>query len=237
MTRPTDRPCTALITGANRGLGFEIARRLHAEGLKLVLACRSEAAAHEATGQLGATDAACIPIDLEDAGSLADLNDKLAERGLQIDVLINNAGVRWIEGAMDSGPEMIERTYRVNVVGPWQLCRALVPGMVERGYGRVVNISSQAGSMHHGAGPIHAAYSVSKAALNAMTVNLARTVDPCVKINATCPGHIATRMGEMGGVTAPRTVEQGADTAVWLATLGDDGPTGGFFKDRQPLEW
>ncbi|MEO0588106.1 MAG: SDR family NAD(P)-dependent oxidoreductase [Planctomycetota bacterium] len=228
---------TALITGANRGLGLEVSRRLLASGMNVVLACRDVQAGDEALAELDDRRARVERLDVADAASVADLLDRLAEAETSIDVLVNNAGVRWIEDPIATSDDVIARTFGVNVMGPWRLCRALIPGMAERGYGRVVNVSSQAGSMATGAGPIHAAYSVSKAALNAMTVNLARVTPPCVKINAMCPGHIATRMGEMQGIHAPRTVEQGADTAVWLATLGDDGATGGFFKDRQPLAW
>jgi NAD(P)-dependent dehydrogenase (short-subunit alcohol dehydrogenase family) len=105
--------------------------------------------------------------------------------------------------------------------------------MIERGYGRVVNVSSGAGSFAEGLeGP--PAYAVSKAALNALTVRLATETRGDVKVNAACPGWVRTRMGGSG---APRSVEEGADTIVWLATLGPDGPTGGFFRDRQPIEW
>lgn len=228
---------TALITGANRGLGLEISRRLHAEGYRLVLACRDQDSAAAAKHALGAKNAVVEYLDFNRAQSIFGLTSRLQSQQISVDVLINNAGVRWIEDAMKTPAEMIEQTMKVNVVGPWQLCRALAPGMTDRGYGRIVNVSSQAGSLTHGAGPIHAAYSASKTALNAMTINFSRTLDPCVKINSMCPGHVATRMGEMGGAKAPRTTEQGADTAVWLAQLDDDGPTGGFFKDRQPVAW
>ncbi|MEO0963962.1 MAG: SDR family NAD(P)-dependent oxidoreductase [Planctomycetota bacterium] len=228
---------TALITGANRGLGLEIARQLGDEGFRLVLTCRDLKAADTVKADAGAPVARWEFLDFDDLASIGRLLKRLDDDGIEIDVLVNNAGVRWIEDPYTTSAEVVAQTFQVNVIGPWLLSQSLIPGMVERGRGRVVNVSSMAGSMTTGAAPSHAAYSVSKAALNAMTVNFARVTDACVKINATCPGHIATRMGEMGGVAAPRTVRQGADTAVWLATLDDDGPTGGFFKDREPVPW
>ena len=122
---------------------------------------------------------------------------------------------------------------QVNFLAPLQLIRQLVPGMSTRGYGRIVNVSSGWGSFAEGlSGP--AAYSISKAALNALTLSLANEVPPSVKVNSMCPGWVRTRMG---GEAAPRTPEEASDTAIWLATLPDDGTSGGFYRDRKLIAW
>ena len=120
----------------------------------------------------------------------------------------------------------------MNRIGSIRTCQAFVPGMLERGYGRVVNVSSGGGSFGEGIGPM--AYGASKAALNALTVKIAEAVRGDVKANAMCPGWVRT---DMGGSGAPRSPEQAADTLVWLATLPPDGPNGGFFRDRHPIPW
>ena len=127
----------------------------------------------------------------------------------------------------------MEEAIAVNLLGPLRTARAFMPGMAQRGYGRVVNVSSNWGSFDQGLeGP--AAYAVTKAALNALTVRLAREAGEGVKVNCMCPGWVQTRMGGQGATSTP---EQGADTAVFLATLPDDGPTSGFFRHRKPIAW
>ena len=128
--------------------------------------------------------------------------------------------------------ETFETTLEVNTVGPFRTCRALVPRMVQRGYGRVVNVSSGGGSFGEGLGP--AAYAVSKAALNALTVKMSQAVCGDVKVNAMCLGWVRT---DMGGSGAPRSPQEAEDTLVWLATLPADGPNGSFFRDRKPIPW
>jgi NAD(P)-dependent dehydrogenase (short-subunit alcohol dehydrogenase family) len=128
--------------------------------------------------------------------------------------------------------ETLVMALEVNTLGPFRTCRALVPGMTQRGYGRVVNVSSVGGSFDEGLGP--AAYGVSKAALNALTVKVSQAVHGDVKVNATCPGWVRT---EMGGSGAPRSPEEAANTLVWLATLPAEGPNGGSFRDRESILW
>lgn len=143
------------------------------------------------------------------------------------DILINNAGVLFNELMLDS-PEHFAESMAVMVAGPYMLVNACAPAMKAAGYGRIVNVSSGWGSFAEGLGG-PSAYGVAKAALNALTLALSRELPAPVKINATCPGWVRTRMG--GGATL--SPEEGADTAIWLATLPDDGPTGGFFRQRK----
>jgi NAD(P)-dependent dehydrogenase (short-subunit alcohol dehydrogenase family) len=153
----------------------------------------------------------------------------------RLDVLINNAGIYGSPaGAADFDLEEAHQVLEVNLFGAWRLTQGLLPLLRESGSGRIVNVSSGAGQLDDMQGG-RAAYRVSKAALNALTRILAAEEGRNgVLVNTMCPGWVQT---DMGGSSAPRTVEEGADTAVWLATLPDDGPTGGFFRDRQPIPW
>jgi NAD(P)-dependent dehydrogenase (short-subunit alcohol dehydrogenase family) len=154
-------------------------------------------------------------------------------------VLVNNAGVLLdMEAAGDSlfdaRLETFEQTFETNVWGPLLLSQTLIPAMKERGYGRVVNVSSGMGQLSD-MGSGSPAYRLSKTALNALTRILAHELRSTnVLVNAVCPGWVRT---DMGGPAAPRTPQQGADTITWLATLPDDGPSGGFFRDRKPIPW
>jgi NAD(P)-dependent dehydrogenase (short-subunit alcohol dehydrogenase family) len=150
-----------------------------------------------------------------------------------VEVLVNNAAIYPEVHLLDSPEHVLRDTMEVNFFGAVRTCRVFLPGMMERGYGRVVNVSSGCGSFASGL-RCHAAYGISKAALNALTVKLAAEVKGDVKINAANPGWVQTRMG---GAGAPKTVQQGADTIVWLATLPPRGPSGGFFGERKPVPW
>jgi NAD(P)-dependent dehydrogenase (short-subunit alcohol dehydrogenase family) len=176
------------------------------------------------------------PIDVAEPESIQACADRLAADDVAVDVLVNNAGIYPENDALDATIDQLDRAWTVNTRGPWLLVRAFVPGMIERGYGRVVNVSSGSGSFGEGLDPDHAPYAASKSALNALTMTLddALPDDEDVKANALCPGWVHTRMG---GEAAPRTPEEGADTALWLATLPADGPSGGFFRDREPIPW
>jgi NAD(P)-dependent dehydrogenase (short-subunit alcohol dehydrogenase family) len=238
-----DQARIALVTGANRGMGFETCRQLAQRGCRVILTSRDvamgEAAAAELAGQgLAVTYHA---LDVTDADSLQTLLGRLEATVGRVDVLVNNAAVYLDEGisVLDVPPETWRATMETNFFGPVALCQALIPGMLRRGYGRVVNVSSGAGqsTMTDDYAP---SYSASKAALNALTRMLAAGVRAAnlrssnVLVNAVCPGWVRT---EMGGPGADRSVEEGADTIVWLATLPDGGPGGGFFRDRKPIPW
>ena len=227
---------TALVTGGNRGIGKEVCRQLAQRDVHVVLASRSLPDGEEAARELrdrGHEAITVITLDVSSQASVTACATELSNRGIGIDVLVNNAAVCPDGGVLDIEDETIEVALRTNLAGPFWLARAFVPAMVRAGHGRVVNVSSGWGSFAGQlGGPV--GYSATKAALNALTVKLAQEVSGDVKVNAVCPGWVRTRMG---GAGATRSVEKGAETIVWLATLSADGPNGGFFRDKQSIPW
>lgn len=235
---PMNDQRTAFVTGGNRGIGLAICEGLVDRGLNVVLGSRDEANGEAAARSLRA-DGGTVrveTIDVADPESIEACVERLDAAGVAIDVLVNNAGIYPENDALNATIDQLDRAWTVNARGPWLLVQHVVPGMVDRGYGRVVNVSSGSGSFGEGLDTEHAAYSASKSALNALTMTLDDTLPdgPDVKVNSLCPGWVHTRMG---GEAAPRTPEEGADTALWLATLPDDGPSGGFFRDRERIPW
>jgi NAD(P)-dependent dehydrogenase (short-subunit alcohol dehydrogenase family) len=228
---------TALVTGANRGIGFEVCRQLAGKGLRVILTARDGAKADAAAATLGAAgDVIAATLDVSDERSVRGLASDLSRRRLHVDVLVNNAAVLVGEstGVLETAVDDLRATFATNLFGVVSVCQAFVPGMIARGYGRVVNVSSQAGQLQS-MGTYAPAYSISKAALNAFTRQLAAaTRGRHVLVNSADPGWVRTAMG---GPSAPRSVQQGADTLVWLATLPAKGPTGGFFSDRKSIDW
>ncbi|WP_420332585.1 SDR family NAD(P)-dependent oxidoreductase [Roseibium sp.] len=215
----------ALVTGANRGIGLAIARGLAAKGCHVIVGARDSEAADKIARDLGAE---AVELDVASNGSIKRAVGEIGH----VDILVNNAGVLGSGHLLDD-PEDFEQSMSVMVHGPYMLMHLLSPSMVRNRYGRIVNVSSGWGAFSDGvSGP--AAYGVAKAALNALTVASARTLPENVKVNAMCPGWVRTRMG---GAAATRSPEEGADTAIWLATLDQDGPTGGFFRDRKRIDW
>jgi NAD(P)-dependent dehydrogenase (short-subunit alcohol dehydrogenase family) len=225
---------TALVTGGNRGIGLEACRLLAESGMHVVLTARNPEKGEVAAQKLrdGGLEVTSEQLDVTDSQSVKDCARRLADTDTEIDVLVNNAGVYPTEGVFSVSEETFNMALEINTIGPFRTCQAFVPGMVQRGYGRVVNVSSGGGSFGEGLGP--AAYAVSKAALNALTVKVSQAVRRDVKVNAMCPGWVRT---DMGGSGAPRSPEEAADTLLWLATLPKDGPNGGFFRDRKPIPW
>ena len=224
---------TVAITGATGGIAGAILDGIGGEGVHLVLHGRDgralEALADRHRDRF--VRVGTVVVDFADD----PVEAAAAVAGVaEIDVLVNNAGVYTAGDALAAGARDAERTLRINALAPWALVRAVLPGMNARGYGRVVNVSSGSGSFDEGLDPGHAAYAVSKAALNAVTVMAAGLARGDVAVNAMCPGWVRTRMG---GGAAPRSPEEGADTALWLMGAGPDGPNGGFFRDRRPIAW
>ena len=220
----------ALVTGGNRGIGREVCRQLKELGMTVVLTNRDPK-----DGRVAAEELDCLfePLDVASDSSVDACAASLKKAGVEIDVLVNNAGIYPEGGVLDAPWESLRAAMEANCWGALRTCRAFLPGMTARGYGRVVNVTSGYGLFSEGLeGP--AAYSLSKTALNALTLKLSKEARGDVKVNAVCPGWVRTRMG---GQNASRPVEKGAETVVWLATLPKDGPNGGVFRDKRPLKW
>lgn len=243
MSKPARR--VALVTGAAKGIGLATAEGLARQGMKVWLSARDERKVREAARGLQERGLAVVPLvlDVTDDAQAASAVAAIEREDGRLDVLVNNAAVLLDEGrrAVDLDVETLRTTLETNLFGPLRLCRTVLPGMRRRRHGRIVNVSSTAGSFADMSAPgafddfDASAYSVSKAALNALTVLLARDVrGENVLVNSMCPGWVRT---DMGGQRAPLSPEQGADTALFLATLPDGGPTGGFFFERKPHPW
>jgi NAD(P)-dependent dehydrogenase (short-subunit alcohol dehydrogenase family) len=223
----------ALVTGGNRGIGFEVCRQLANAGFIVLLTARDVRKAKAAADALrSAGRVEPLVMDVDDANSIASAAAEVA----RLDVLINNAGINYdtwetVENADISGTVM--ETITTNLLGPWRVCQAFLPLLRKSRAGRIVNVSSESGSLAHmGAGP--PAYQVTKAALNALTRTLAGELRGSrILVNSVCPGWVATDMGGAGG----GPVKDGAAGIVWAATLPNGGPTGGFFRDGKPLPW
>lgn len=228
----------ALVTGANRGIGFEVCRQLASRGFRVFLTARDAGKARTAAGKLAkAGTVEALLLDVADPQSIQNAADEVKKRYGYLNVLVNNAGINYdtwqtAEKADINGTVM--ETITTNLLGPWRMCQAFLPLLRESGAGRIVNVSSESGSLANmGAGP--PAYQVTKAGLNALTRTLAGELRGTrILVNAVCPGWVAT---DMGGAGAPRSVSDGAAGIVWAATLPDNGPTGGFFRDGKPLPW
>jgi NAD(P)-dependent dehydrogenase (short-subunit alcohol dehydrogenase family) len=223
---------TALVTGANRGIGHEIARQLAAAGMRVILGARDATlgvqAARQMPGQVRAEQ-----LDVADPRSVEACGQRLAAAGVRVDVLVNNAGLYTTTPLLEIDERRLTEALEVNLLGAWRTARQFAPGMRDRGWGRIVNVST--GYAHLAESPPQAgAYGLTKAALNALTRMIAAEAGPNVKVNCMSPGWVATRMG---GAGAPTSVQEGADTAVWLASLPDDGPTDGFFYRRERIPW
>ncbi len=222
----------ALVTGANRGIGRETARQLAERGYDVILSARDEAKAREAAEAVGATP---LELDVSDPGSIERAATAVREQPGVLDVLVNNAGVGTDWGVAGAEPdfEAIQSALDTNFFGAYRLTVALLPLLRKSEHPRIVNVSSGMGGIAE-MGGWSPGYRVSKASLNAMTRILsAELADSDIKVNSACPGFVNTDMGGQFGAKKP--VEDGAAGIVWLATLPDDGPTGGFFRDGKPV--
>ena len=225
---------TSLVTGANRGIGREVARQLAGRGHHILVGSRTAANAADAVADVEAAGgtATVVELDIADAASIEAAAATIESLG-GLDVLVNNAAITYDtwQRAIDPDFDVVREAIETNVFGTWQLTVALAPMLAASAHGRIVNVSSGAGALTD-MGSHLPAYRVSKVSLSALTRMWAAEL-PGVLVNAVCPGWVATDMGGAGG----RPVSDGAAGIVWAATLPDDGPTGGFFRDTQPIPW
>jgi NAD(P)-dependent dehydrogenase (short-subunit alcohol dehydrogenase family) len=234
----------AVVTGANRGLGFETCRQLAQRDIKVILTSRDHAKGKAATEKLQAEklDVKYHPLDVTNADSIQHLAEFISHEFGHLDILVNNAGILldYLENPEGSIFNMkvdtLRQTIETNVYGSLQLCQTLIPLMKVHNYGRIVNVSSKHGqlsaNMNSTRFPL---YGVSKTALNAVTILLANALkDTNILVNSVNPGWVQT---DMGGPHAINTINEGVDSILWLATLPDGGHTGGFFQDRNLIPW
>lgn len=238
----------ALITGANKGIGFETARQLGAKGFTVLIGARSEENGRIAVEKLKAEgfDADFVKLDTTDAETIKSAAHVVGEKYGKLDVLINNAGI-FVDFGIPVGEtpdDLLRNTFETNFFGVWKMIQAFLPLLEKSDAARIVNVSSTVGSLREIGDPASPydgfrapAYAASKTALNALTALLAREFreDSRIKINSICPGWVAS--GAPGTEGAPRTVEQGARIIVEMATIDEAGPSGGFFDDNGKVAW
>lgn len=226
----------AVVTGAAKGIGFEVVRQLARQGFRVFLAARDAKTGGAAAEKLRSEGAVIfLEMDVSDAESIRRAAEELSRQHKHLDVLVNNAGILLDDekGALDITPEIFEQTVRTNTLGPWLVAQAFVPLLEKSRAARIVNVSSGSGQLEDGADGWAPGYSVSKTALNGVTVQLAAAL-PKFAVNSVCPGWVRT---DMGGENATRSVGEGAATIVWLATDAPQELTGKFVKDRKVIPW
>jgi NAD(P)-dependent dehydrogenase (short-subunit alcohol dehydrogenase family) len=225
----------AVVTGANRGIGFEICRQLARSGVKVVLTARDKEKGTEAARKLQneGLDILFYPLDVTNPENIHELAQWLEQTFSGVDILINNSGIDIDKDdtALQADINKIKETMETNTFGPLRLCQQLVPMMMKNNFGRIVNVSSGAGSFSE-MGRAHPGYRISKTALNVVTKLLANELlHMNITVNSMCPGNVQTDMNPIG----VRTLEEGAETAVWLAT--ECSETGKFFRDKKEIAW
>lgn len=231
----------AIVTGGNRGLGFETSHQLAKQGFKVILTSRDEDKGKAAADKLQSENLDVIfhRLDITSDESTQKLAEYIREQFGKLDVLVNNAGIYLddkvgVNSVFNTKIDTVKQTMETNLYGALRVTQALIPFMKKQNYGRIVNVSSGMGQLSDMEGG-YTGYRLSKTALNALTRIFANELqDTNILINSVCPGWVKT---DMGGADAPRTLEEGVDTIVWLATLPDSGATGGFFRDRKPIDW
>jgi NAD(P)-dependent dehydrogenase (short-subunit alcohol dehydrogenase family) len=227
----------AIVTGANRGIGLEVCRQLAEHGFHVLLGSRDSAKGVAAAQRIRATGGTieAVELDVTNQQSIDRLHRLVADRFGRIDVLVNNAAILYDSGshAVDADLQIVQQALDTNLFGAWRMCLSFIPLLRRSRHGRIVNVSSEAGSLTSMGGGTPA-YGTSKVALNALTRMLADELRGArILVNSVCPGWVATDMGGAGG----RPVAEGAASVVWAALLPDNGPTGGFFRDGARLPW
>jgi NAD(P)-dependent dehydrogenase (short-subunit alcohol dehydrogenase family) len=235
----------ALISGANKGIGFEIARGLGAKKITVLVGARDEARGQAAAGKLKSegADARFVKLDVTDSGTIERAAEWIEKEFGRLDILVNNAGVAEF-GTKPSDVDLakVREVYETNFFGPVALIQRMLPLLKKSKHGRIVNVSSSLGSLTLSsdlnspfADFLALGYNTSKSALNSMTIQFAKELkDTPIKVNAICPGYCAT---DINGNSGPRSAAQGAVAAIQYATIGDDGPTGGYFNDEGRVPW
>ena len=227
---------TALVTGANKGIGFEVVRQLARQNFRVFLGARNEKAGHDAAEKLSREgDVIFLQIDVADEKSIRAAAEEFSGQSDRLDVLVNNAGILLDEDkdALTITRDIFETTLRTNTLGPWLVAQAFAPLLKKSREPRIVNVSSGGGQLDGGADGWAPGYCVSKTGLNGVTVQLAAALPKCA-VNSVCPGWVRT---DMGGENATRSVGEGASTIVWLATEAPHDLTGKFVKDRKVIPW
>ncbi|MEM6803686.1 MAG: SDR family oxidoreductase [Bacteroidota bacterium] len=228
----------ALVTGSNRGIGLEVLRQLCELGYHSILTSRKETDGAKAMESLAAYKSQISHhlLEVRDAASITAIQKYVEDTYGRLDILVNNAGWNYDIGKRASSLDLdtVSATLDTNLLGPWRMCQAFIPLMKKHQYGRIVNVSSGSGAISE-MNADTPAYSVSKTALNVLTIKLAKELAGTnILVNSVCPGWVRT---DMGGANAPRSVAEGAEGIVWLATLPSNGPSGGFFRDKQRIPW
>ena len=229
----------AVVTGGNKGIGFEICRQLAGRGVRVILTSRDVSKGQAAQQKLSENGADVVyhRLDVDRDDSVAELARYVETKQGRVDVLVNNAGIMIDEsgvGVLGTSLETFRKTLETNFFGALRMCQAIVPIMQRGHYGRIVNLSSGLGQLDE-MGDGTAAYRTSKTALNSLTRMVATAVSgEDILVNSMCPGWVRT---DMGGPNAARGVETGAETAIWLAMLPHGGPSGGFFRDKAAIPW
>ncbi|MFS8604595.1 MULTISPECIES: SDR family oxidoreductase [Priestia] len=228
----------ALVTGGNRGIGYELVRQLAMKGFKVILTSRNSETGHKAVQKLKDShlDVSFLTMDINNQTSIGQAAAKVSEQYGRLDVLINNAGIYLDKNQklVDMDPSVLEKTLETNFLGAYHVIRSFMPLMEQQAYGRIINVSSEYGAMSEMSSPGVGAYKLSKLILNGLTQLIAAESTKDIKINAVDPGWVSS---DMGGPSAPRTPQQAASSILWLATIGPEGPSRGFFKDGKQINW
>ena len=228
---------TVLVTGANKGIGREVARQLAAKGFHVFVGARNAKAGRKAAEEIAKQGgkATFLEIDVSDNDSVTSAAREFAETADRLDVLVNNAGiiVDGDDAVLEFSDDLVRKTVETNSLGPLRVTRAFAPLLQKSKAPRVINVSSSGGQLTGGADGWAPAYCISKTALNGVTVQLAAAL-PKFAVNCVCPGWVRT---DMGGGNATRSVQEGADTIVWLASEAPQNLTGKFLRDRKEIPW
>lgn len=239
MTKESDsKSKIALVTGSNKGIGLEIVKQLLDNGFITILTSRDPKKGQQVFESIQYAPGTLYhqQLDINDQASIDRLQEFVINTFGKLDILINNAGIFLKEDktTLETPLSVVMETFETNLFGAWRMCKTFVPLMKKQHFGRIINVSSGLGALEGMTGS-NPGYGISKTALNALTIKLADELkNTGILVNAVCPGWVKT---DMGGKEAPRTVEKGAETIVWLAQLSDNGPTGRFFRDMRHISF